>query len=323
MLIRFRFATRLLLALVLFSITGRAAAQGVIGYGVTANGTLFRFDPANPAAAVTIGSMGIVPEGIDFRPTTTAGDPNRPLYAIDVGATTTQLYTVNTTTAAVTPVGAGFPTVLAGTYDLSGSQRFGFDFNPGTQMADGSIRIRLISTNGVNLRLNSDTGAVAATDTALAYVGGSSPFADAIAYINSNKAVTGGITILFDMDARTDVFSRQDPPNSGTLNIIGPFGAGIDANPGIAFDILSDPLDADTTINGDHGYAALARTEFEGGAYRLYDVNLATGEVTNPRAVGANLDFTGGLAMTYVPEPAALLLSLAAGVVLIGRRAKR
>ena len=323
MLSRFRRTIAPLVAVALLCSGNIAAAQAVLGYGVTANGALFRFDPNNPAGAVTIGNMGIVPEGIDFRPTT-AGDVNRPLYAIDVGATTTQLYTVNPTTAAVTPVGAGFPTVVAGSYDLSGNQRFGFDFNPGTLMADGSIRIRLISSNGVNLRLNSDTGAVAAVDTPLLYAVGGSPFADAVAYINSNKAVTGGTTTLFDMDARSDQLSTQNPPNAGTLNPIGSFGVTIDANPGIAFDIFTGPSDADSSIAGDTGFAAFTRDATSGGAYLLYDVNLATGQTTNGRLVGGGLDFTGGLAMTYgIPEPCTALMNVLAGLTLARRRRKQ
>jgi hypothetical protein len=325
MFIRFRFAMRLVAALALL-VAGDKVSQAAIGYGVTANGALFKFNPAATAVAIPIGNMGIVPEAIDFRPTTTAGDPNRPLYAIDIGATTSQLYTVNTSTAAVTPVGAGFPTTVAGTYDLSGSQRFGFDFNPTTLAADGSIRIRLVSTNGVNLRLNSDTGVVAAVDTPLLYANESSPFADAIGYINSDKAVlpADGTTVLFDMDSRPDVLSIQNPPNGGVLNVVGAFGATIDANPGIQFDILTDAADMDATIIGDQAFAAFTRSATSGGQYLLYDVNLATGATLNGRLVGGGLDFTGGLALTYgnIPEPTASVLAFFASLMLLSGRAK-
>jgi hypothetical protein len=105
------------------------------------------------------------------------------------------------------------------------------------------------------------------------------------------------------------------------LNPIGPFGVSVDANAGIAFDILSDPLDADATIGGDHGYAALTRNATSGGAYLLYNVDLATGTISGGALVGGGLDFTGGLAMTYgVPEPATLLMAVACAVVLFGGR---
>jgi hypothetical protein len=266
---------------------------------------------------VNIGGLGIVPEAIDFRPTTVDGDPNRPLYAIDIGPVTTQLYTVNTTTAAVTPVGAGFPTTVAGVggYDLSGNQRYGFDFNPVTlQAGDGSIRIRLTSTNGVNLRLNSDTGLVAAVDTQLQYAVGDAPFADASAYINSSKArvPADGTTILFAMDSRSDQTSIQNPPNNGTLTPVGPFGVTINGSAPIAFDIWTTPGNVDATIGGDRGLAAFARSDVP---WMLYDVNLATGATTGGRLVGGGLDFTGGLALTYaIPEPATLAMGMIAAL---------
>ncbi len=316
--------------LALAATANRAAAQG-LGYGVSSDGvsaTLFRFDLSDPdlsdaGSATTIGVLpgNVIPEGIDFRPTTTAGDPNRPLYAIDVGPVTTQLYTVNTKTAALTPVGAGFPSVVVASYDLvTGNQKFGFDFNPATQQADGSIRIRLVSTGGANLRLNSDTGLVAAVDSPLT-IGTAAPFVDAIAYINSNKAVIGGTTTLFDMDSRNNSLYTQNPPNNGTLNLVGPFGApgSFFADSGIGFDVLTNKNDADTGIGGDKAYAVLTRD----GPYRLYKVNLTTGELTAGVNVDVNRNFTGGLALTYTPEPATLFSGVCGALALVGVARRR
>src|SRR6187399_2398909 len=113
--------------------------QAQTGYGVDGNGNLFSFDITLPGSIPinSIGNVGFVPEGIDFRPGTNT------LYAIDIGAATTQLYTVDIGTAVATPVGAGFNTVDVGLgYNLGGGQRFGFDFNPSTLQADTSMRIR-------------------------------------------------------------------------------------------------------------------------------------------------------------------------------------
>src|SRR5688572_11496578 len=120
--------------------------QAQTGYGVTANGSLFRFDVNSPGTITTIGNLGIVTDAIDFRPGTGV------LYSVDVGPTTSQLYTINTTTAAVTPVGPGFPSIVAGAagYNIA-DQTIGFDFTPRTLQADGSIRIRLVASRTANL----------------------------------------------------------------------------------------------------------------------------------------------------------------------------
>lgn len=289
-----------------------------LGYGVNSAGSLFRFDVDNPSDVTVLGPVGFVPEGIDFRPGTNL------LYAIDVGPTTTQLYTLNTSTGAATPVGAGFPSVVDGSYSLTTNNSFGFDFNPKTLQADNSMRIRMVSTSGANLRLNSSTGQVAAVDTPLQINTGDSPFVDAAAYIN-NIPQAGGTTTLFDMDSRSDRLFIQDPPNAGTLVPVGPFGVTVDAQRGIHFDIFTSPGDADPGIVGDFGFAVLKRPDapVNGplGAYLLYDVNLATGQITNGALVGpADLpfDFEGGFAVV-VPEPTTAL----GGVGLLALLARR
>src|SRR5215207_11191259 len=84
------------------SLCGISRAQ--TGFGVDGNGNLFSFNitlpgsiPINP-----IGNLGFTPEAIDFKPGTNA------LYAIDVTATITQLYTVNISTGLATPTSSNF-----------------------------------------------------------------------------------------------------------------------------------------------------------------------------------------------------------------------
>jgi hypothetical protein len=181
-----------------------ASAQ-LTGYGVNSSGQLFRFNvnAAAPAPVTNIGSpLPFVPEGIDFRPSTNT------LYAIDVGPNTTQLYTINTTSGVASAVGTGFNSTgtVPGTYSLVGNQTFGFDFNPKTLQADGSIRIRLVGNNGVDLRLNSDTGQIAAVDGTISYSPSTAAAVDAIAY-NSNIAATSGTTTPYDIDFRKNVLA--------------------------------------------------------------------------------------------------------------------
>lgn len=291
-------------------------ASAQIAYGVNSDGLLFRFDVATPSVVSEIGFLPFVPEGIDFRPSTAT------LYAIDIGPNTTQLYTVDLATAAPTAVGAGFSSsgVNPGAYDLTGNQTFGFDFNPTTLQADNSMRIRLVSSSGENLRLNSSTGQIAAVDGDLIIPPEASPFVDAAAYTN-NVASMGGTTALYDLDSRNDDLFLQNPPNAGTLVTVGPFGVTIDAQPNMGFDIL--------TLNGaDIPLAVFTRPDAPTGgvaplgSYLLYDVNLATGATTNGRLVGPAdnpYDFSGGFALVAIPEPQTAALA-ALGVLGAFRR---
>src|SRR6476620_2403862 len=98
------------------------------GFGVDGNGNLFRFDVTAPGSIPinSIGNLGFTPEAIDFKP------GSNTLYAIDVTATTTQLYTVNISTGAATATSANFPSVGAG-YSLTVNQHYGFDFDPSSR----------------------------------------------------------------------------------------------------------------------------------------------------------------------------------------------
>src|SRR4051794_7324155 len=280
------------------------------GYGVDANGNLFSFDVTapGPIPVHSIGNLGFTPEGIDFKPGSNI------LYAIDVGPVKTQLYTVDINTAAATVTSSNFPTIGGG-YNLSDGPRFGFDFIPNTLTPTGNIQIRLTTTRDDNLRINANDGSLAAEDIDLLIQPGSnSPFTDALAYINNIPNQGTFATVAYDMDTRNNSLYTQSPANGGQLNLIGAFGATIVANLGMGFDVFTTPGDADPGIGGDAAYAVLTRNATSGGAYLLYQVNLATGEITNGKlaGVGSNADFTGGFAMAPlpIPEPATLTILL-------------
>jgi len=295
---------RAALVLVLGSAPAPLLAQ--IAYGVNNDGLLYRFDISSPSVVTEIAEIGFVPAAIDFRPS------SQTLYAINIGQSTTQLFTVDLNTAVPTAVGAGFPTTGSG-YDLGTSlapQTFGFDFNPTTLQADNSMRIRLVSSGTrANLRLNSSTGQIAGTDSLLSGAG-----VDAAAYAN-NLANAGGSTTLYVLNFQTDELAIQSPPNNGTLTPVGPFGASIDALANSSFDIATDPT---TLLNS--GYAVLQRQDTAMGAYLLYSVNLGTGGISNGALVGTAqnpYDFVGGFAVLPVPEAGTLssaLLALGAAV---------
>ena len=305
-------------------LTFSGVCQAQTGFGVDGNGNLFSFDVTAPGSIpiTPIGNVGFVPEGIDFRPGTNT------LYAIEIGAATTQLFTVDISTAVATPVGAGFNTIDAGLgYNLGGSQRFGFDFNPSTLQRDNSMRIRLVGQNSDNLRLNSSTGLINTVDTDLLIPPSSSPFVDGAAYLNNVPNAGTFATTLYDMDSRNDSLYTQNPPNNGTLNLVGAFFAGIgeNANEGIGFDIYTVPGDADPSTTGDSAYAVLTRPNTQSGAYLLYEVSLGLGTISNGKLVGpvgSPSDFTGGFAIAPlpIPEPGSGTFSL--GHAALGLRRK-
>ena len=86
-------------------------------------------------------------------------------------------------------------------------------------MAD---RIRITSDSEQNLRVNPDTGMVAAVDGMLAYAAGDINFGQnpnvvGSAYTNSRPTAT--TTTLYDIDSALDIVVIQNPPNEGVLTI--------------------------------------------------------------------------------------------------------
>jgi Domain of unknown function (DUF4394) len=106
------------------------------------------------------------------------------------------------------------------------------DFNPAAD------RLRIIGSDGTNLRINVDDGKVT-KDGDLKFAEsdahkGKTPKIVAGAYTNSVKGTKE--TTLYDIDA-TGAVLRQAPPNDGVLNTIGTLGMRGD---GAAFDIVAD-----------------------------------------------------------------------------------
>lgn len=190
----------------IYGLSGTSAASTLVSFSASAPGTLL--------STVTIGDItpGQTIVGLDFRPNT--GE----LFALGYDPTATsanaRLYTINLTTGAATPVGSAAITLPLGTSTPS----IGFDFNPTVD------RIRVVSSNGANLRLNPNNGAIAATDINLAYAtsdpnAGATPGVGAVAYTNSYIGSTA--TVLYDIDETSGRLLTQIPPNNGTLNTIG------------------------------------------------------------------------------------------------------
>jgi hypothetical protein len=293
-------ALALLAASAVTTLTGSAHAALV--YGVTEQDVLLSWDSATPGTiangvAITGLAQNETIQGIDFRP---AGGA---MFAL---GSQNRLYTINQTTGVATLVGAG-----PFSPGLNGSN-FGFDFNPTVD------RIRVVSNADQNFRLHPDTGAVAGSDTNLAYIAGDTNFGDNpnvthAAYTNNFAGAT--TTTLYGIDTGLDVLVRQGgvdgspSPNLGELTTIGSLGINVAEDGG--FDIFS-PVGG-----GNTAYAALRPTG-ESVSY-FYTISLTTGTATLVGEIGGGVNIR---AMTVViPGPGGLAV-LAAGL-LLGKRRRR
>lgn len=248
------------------------AAPGVVG--LTTDNRLVGFDPKAPTTlsanvAITGLGAGETVLGIDDRPA------DRLLYAI---TSTGRIYTVDPATGAATAKSTLFADATDLTAPYSGlvGSVFSVDFNPAAD------RLRVISDLGQSLRINVDTGATT-TDGDINR-GGTAPTVLAAAYTNSYAGTPS--TVLYNLEANSDVLTRQDPPNNGTLVNIGALG--LDLRGTAAFDIAG----------GANGLALVALgggTAGSGGPSTLYTVSLTTGALSLYRNTGdAALSRIGG-----------------------------
>ena len=220
---------------------GTAAGAETVA-ALVGDATLAHVDTATKAVVktVTISGPGGRVLGIDVRPA------DGLLYAVMADGT---VATIDPATGTATAK-SKLDTVLAAGVAAT------VDFNP---VAD---RLRIIGTDGTNLRANVDDGKVT-KDGSLKFAEadsqkGKTPRVVAGAYTNSFKGAKE--TVLFDIDA-SGALLRQAPPNDGVLNTIGALGMSAEA---VSFDILSDGQ------GGNQGWAMAGDT--------LYRLDLATGK---------------------------------------------
>jgi hypothetical protein len=220
-----------------------AAHAGMLA-ALTGDDTLTMIDTATQKAGKSMKVTGINGKiaGIDVRPA------DGMLYALTADGT---IYTVDT--AGKATMKSKMDTVL------SSSAMATVDFNP---VAD---RLRVIGSDGTNLRVNVDDGKVT-VDGKLKFAEtdmhkGEAPMIVAGAYINAMKGAKE--TTLYDIDAKIGGLIKQAPPNDGMLGAVGKLGVTAKA---FAFDI-------ETAADGTNTGWLLAD-----GA--LHKVDLATGKAS-------------------------------------------
>ncbi len=226
---------------------GAASAMDLIGL-TTAN-ELVVFSDSALAKTKTVKVSGVSGTlvGIDVRPA------DKKLYGV---SSDSKIYTIDPMTGAATMVSTISTPLTA--------KRAVVDFNP---VAD---RLRVIGSDGQNLRINVETGA-ATVDGKIAFADmdankGKMPMVTAGAYTNSMAGAKA--TQLFNIDSATKTWVLQDPPNDGMLKTQRQSAIKIDG-----VDIATDAM-------GAHWAIVIAGSD-------LHKIDLASGKDTKVGAIGA------------------------------------
>lgn len=230
-------------------------AKRISFYGLSSGNEIVRFTTGNSVfeqAAVAITGLEADEQmvAIDFRPATGQ------LYGV---STKSRIFAINPVTGRANVLSATpFSPAISGTM-------VGFDFNPTVD------RIRLVTDNEQNLRLNPETGLVVAVD---GNINPGDRNIAAAAYTNSSAGATS--TTLYTIDFTEGKLFKQNPPNNGTQEEIGTLGLQPTGQGG--FDISPDNSVALVVING--GSDGQNTFSSKGKKSNFYYISLLTGKAT-------------------------------------------
>lgn len=230
-------------------------AKRIAFYGLSSANEIVRFNTNSTAADQ--GAVAI-----------TGLEADEQIVAIDFRPATGQLYGVSGKSRifAINPI-TGRANLLTATPFSPGinGTLVGFDFNPTVD------RIRLVTENEQNLRLNPETGLVVAID---GNINPGDRNITSAAYTNSFAGAT--TTTLYTIDFTESKLFKQNPPNNGTQEEIGTLGIQETGQGG--FDISPDNSVALVVINsGSDGQNTFGST---GKKSNFYYINLLTGKAT-------------------------------------------
>jgi hypothetical protein len=261
---------------------------------LTADGKIAALTEAQPSRPATpVSTTGVTAGetlvGIDARP------QNGALYGLGVDATnnTATLYRLNPQSGIAAVVGTA-PSQIA--YTTNGATvvdlpdpatiGYGIDFNPAAD------RLRIVTSSGLNFRVNPNTGApIDGDNTGLTSgtVTGTNPDGpintgtttiDDAAYTN-NSPNNGNITTLYTIDAASNSLFIQNPANGGTQTLgqtVTLNGSPLDFSANSGLDIPPGVNAASSSAAVVSGSASAALTV--GGVAGLYQINLVNGQAT-------------------------------------------
>jgi hypothetical protein len=246
---------------------------------------LVRFNVASTGTSTTVAISGVaageVLVGIDFRPLTGQ------LFGLGVNATANlgTLYLIDPQIAVATAIGAigsvAFVDGVGTPVDLpAATAGYGFDFNP---VAD---RVRVVTTTGLNFRVNPVNGAPIDGNAGLpgvnpdpAIQGSGSTGVAGAAYTNSFGRAPGSLdpTTLYTLDAVQNMLFIQEPANNGqqVLGVSVTLDAStLDFSAVGGFDI---PPEVTATATGTPAAGTGLAVLTVGGVDTLYAIDLVTG----------------------------------------------